>query len=253
MDLQKAANWSQVVGTILAAIALTYIMWDHLPTTTSDQSIGVGWGAAMKVYVAPAIIALILFASAVLQAIASRRRHSPPQTASDTDPSKPTIEILSPFDNDAVGLYETVRGRVFPPDQDLQVVVFAGDKKWYPQKPVRVEGSTWSAKCQFGNLEVPSGGSYRVVALLGNELKGGMWYSELPIGIPQSNSITVHRLEATTEHELKTARIERDEYKSRVQSATNAFTDMEEQVDTLTAEKTTLERELLTIKKKAGR
>lgn len=246
MDLQKAANWAQIISTIIAAFALAYVMWDHIPA--ADQFGGVGWSAAIKIYVPPAIIAVILFATATLQAIASRRRHSPPQTASDTDNVKPTIEILSPFDHDEVGLYETVRGRVFPPEQELQVAVFAGDKKWYPQSPVRVKGSTWSVKCQFGNLDNPSGGSYKIVALLGNELRQET-YSYLPTGISKSNVITVHRPEVTTEKKLTTALSERDEYKKQLQSATNAFTDMEEQVEALTTEKTTLERDLVTIKK----
>jgi hypothetical protein len=151
--------------------------------------------------------------------------------ANTNNDTKPTIEILSPFDNDEVGLFETVRGRVFPPEQELQVVVFAGDEKWYPQRAVSVKGSTWSVKCQFGNLDSPSGGAYKVVALLGNELKGGMWYRELPAGTPKSNIISVHRPEVTIEQKLQTA--------------TNAFTDMEQRVETLTAEKTNLERDLL--------
>jgi len=247
MDSQKAANWSQIIGTIFGAIVLGYAVWDHLPNRNQSGS-GVAWGDTMKSYIPPAIIALILLLSAILQAIASRRRHSPPLAASDARDVKPTLEILSPFDHDEVGLYETVRGRVFPPDQELQVVVLAGDKKWYPQKPVRVKGSTWSAKCQFGNLEHRSGGSYKVVALLGHELTDEM-YSELPSTVPKSASITVHRAEATTEHELKTARIERDKYKGQLQTATNAFTDMEEQVEALTAEKSKLANDLANEKK----
>jgi hypothetical protein len=160
---------------------------------------------------------------------------------------EPAIEILSPFDHDEVGLYETVRGHVSPPDQELQVAVFAGDKKWYPQKPARVKGSTWSVKCQFGNLEHPSSGSYKVVALLGNDLEEEC--HDLPRDTPKSNTIIVHRPEVTTEHELKTARNDRDKYKGQLQTATNAFADKEEQVEALTTEKTKLERELLALKK----
>jgi hypothetical protein len=133
-----------------------------------------------------------------------------------TDPDKPTIEILSPFDHDEVGLYETVRGRVFPPDQKLQAAVFAGDKQWYPQSsPVIVTGLTWSVKCQFGSLEKPRKGTYRVVVLSGAELKKGP-YSELPANIPRSNIITVHKSEITIEHKLASALSERDEYKNQL-------------------------------------
>jgi len=85
MDSQKAANWSQIIGTFIGAIVLGYAVWDHLPNGNQSGS-GVAWGDTMKSYVPPAIIALILFASSILQTIASRRRHSPPQTSRD-DPT----------------------------------------------------------------------------------------------------------------------------------------------------------------------
>jgi hypothetical protein len=97
MDSQKAANWSQIIGTVFAAILLGYAVWDHLPNENQSGN-SVAWGDTTKGYIPPAIIALILFASAILQAIASRRRHLPsPKTASNTNDHKPKIEILSPF------------------------------------------------------------------------------------------------------------------------------------------------------------
>ena len=226
---------------------LGYAVWDHLPNGNQSGA-GVAWGDTVKSYIPPAAIALILFSSAVLQAITARRRYSPPETASETHDAQPTIEILSPFDHDEVGLYETIRGRVFPANQELQVAVLAGDKKWYPQKPVIVRGSTWTVKCQFGRSDKTDEGSYKVVALLGNELTNEV-YSELPTNIPKSNIITVHRPEVTIEQELMAARSECNGFKKQLQSATNAFTDMEEQVEALTTEKSKLERELVTIKK----
>jgi hypothetical protein len=218
MDSQKAANWSQIIGTVFAAILLGYAVWDHLPNENQSGN-SVAWGDTTKGYIPPAIIALILFASAILQAIASRRRHLPsPKTASNTNDHKPKIEILSPFDNDEVGLYEIVRGHVYPPNQQLQAVVLAGDKRWHPQRPVTVTGSTWSVKCQFGSLEKRGSGLYKVIVLLGSELKQAMTYSELPTDIPHSNIISVNRREVTTEHQLMTARAECDKLKKELQT-----------------------------------
>jgi hypothetical protein len=132
---------------------------------------------------------------------------------------KPSIEILSPFNNEEVGLYETVRGRVFPPDSDLQAVVLAGNNRWYLQSPVVVRGCIWSVKCQFGDPDNSRKGSYKVVILLGHELKGGVSYSELPIGTPRSNTITVHKPKVTIEQKLATALSERDDYKDQLSKA----------------------------------
>lgn len=195
MDSQKGANWAQIIGTFIGAALLGYAVWDHWPT--ESQSVGVGWGGTMKGYVPPALIALILFGSSTLQLILWRRRQ-----AARTNNTKLPLEILSPFDNEEVGLYEIVRGQVFPPGSALQVLVFAGDKKWYPQPAVDVRGSSWSVKCQFGNLDTPSSGAYKIVAVLGDELREGMWYSDLPTAAPKSNIITVHRPEITIEHKL---------------------------------------------------
>lgn len=188
------------------------------------------------------MIALVAFFIAVILAVNPKNKMTPLR-AKAVQGDKPDLEILSPFDNEEVGLYGMVHGRTFPPDQELQVAVFAGGK-WYPQRPVSVKGSSWSVKCQFGNPNIPSGGAYKVVALLGNELKGGMWYHELPTDILKSNIISVHRPEVTIEDSLSVALNERDDYKNRLQTATNAFTDMEERVETLTAAKTELERNL---------
>ncbi len=124
MDSQKGANWAQIIGTFIGAALLGYAIWDHWPTA-NQSSIVVGWGGTMKGYVPPALIALILFASSTLQLLLCRRRQ-----AARTDNTNPRLEILSPFDNEEVGLYEIVRGRVFPPGSTLQVLVFAGDRKW---------------------------------------------------------------------------------------------------------------------------
>ena len=215
MDSQKAANWAQVIGTCIGAALLGYAIWDHWPTS-NQSSIGVGWGSTMKGYVPPALIAVILLASSVLQFVLWRRRQA--------RHNKPTLEILSPFDNEEVGLYEIVRGRVFPPNTNLQVLVFAGDKKWYPQPHVDVKGSTWSVKCQFGSLDSPSSGAYKIVAVLGNELSEGMWYRDLPSGSIRSNTIQVNRPEMTIEQELAAAQEDAKKWQRDYHQVNNAAT-----------------------------
>jgi hypothetical protein len=93
MDSQKAANWSQIIGTVFAAILLGYAVWDHLPNGNQSGS-SVAWGDTMKGYIAPAIIALILFASAILQAIASRRRHPQPKLVGTGESESEAMERI---------------------------------------------------------------------------------------------------------------------------------------------------------------
>ena len=92
MDSQKAANWSQIIGTPLGAIVLGYAVWDHLPT--ASQSGGTGWSGTMKGYVPPALIALILLVSAILQFIASRRRHPQPKLVSTGESESEAVERI---------------------------------------------------------------------------------------------------------------------------------------------------------------
>lgn len=119
-------------------------------------------------------------------------------------PDQPKIEILSPFDYEDVGLREKVRGRVFPPDQELQVLVYAPDRKWYPQKPVDVKGEFWSVWCQFGQLEDKGGDTFRITAVLGSKLNDKMWYSDLPDGV-RANVVQVRKQEYIVEQRLTTA------------------------------------------------
>jgi hypothetical protein len=229
MDSQKLANWAQIIGTLIAAALLGYVVWDHWPTP-NPPSVVVEWGGIMKGYVPPAVIALLLLASSTLQFILWRRRQ-----AKRSNGGKPTLEILSPFDNDEVGLFETVRGRVFPADSHLQVFVFAGDKKWYPQRHLAVNGTKWSVRCQFGNADIPRAGFYKIAAVLGAELNEAMWYVDLPPG-KRSNVITVHRPEITIEQKLSRAVKERDEYKHEVESLTQKRDTLKESFDISRAE-----------------
>lgn len=141
-----------------------------------------------------------------LLSVATVEALEPTSVPAQIQPSsdKQTIEILSPFNDEEVGLYETVRGRVFPPDQGLQVLVYAPDRKWYPQKQVDVKGELWSVKCQFGQVDRRGGDYFTIVAVLGSQLSEKMWYSDLPDGV-RSNVIQVRRQELPVEQKLYTA------------------------------------------------
>lgn len=235
MDSQKAANWANIVGVFIAAIVLGFVAWDHAPTTGTA---GFGLGAVVKGWLPPAIIALIVFVSSVLQVIASRTRSGQPKVK-ETSREIPSIEILSPFDNDEVGFHEVVRGRVFPPDSHLQVLVFAGDQKWYPQPPVNVKGSTWSVKCQFGNLDTSSGGLYKIAAVSGDDLDQQMWYSDLPTTGVRSNIIRVKRHDITIEytHSALSKKVENsDELQKRFEGKRQQVSSLEQQLETLGAD-----------------
>jgi len=64
-----------------------------------------------------------------------------------------------------VNLMRTVRGAATLPGSHVQLLVYAADRKWYPQRRAAVDGRAWSAECQFGNNERGSGEHYQVIAI----------------------------------------------------------------------------------------
>ncbi len=106
--------------------------------------------------------------------------------------TKPRLEILTPLMHGEVGLYRIVRGFVSPPNNEVQVLVFAGDDWWYLQGDAQVDGSSWNKECKFG-LDKPNyGGDYKLVALLGKHVTESR-VRELPKDVPKSNEIKVRR------------------------------------------------------------
>jgi len=211
MDSQKAASWANVGSffinifiAIVAIATLGYMVWVRLypdPNHAPDVFGGVlvnGWPPVI-------VLALCLFVATAVQIVAFRAsRRAKVALKPEIDNNKRSIEIVSPFDGEEVGLYKTVRGHVFPSDSPLQVFVFAGDNKWYAQRHVAVSGTKWSVECQFGNPDMPSAGVYKIAAVLESHLSEGWWYKDLPTGV-KSNVITVHRPEITIEQRLSTA------------------------------------------------
>jgi hypothetical protein len=113
------------------------------------------------------------------------------QTAPKDQNTEQTVEILTPLDLRNVGWRQIVHGSVFPPDSDVQVLVYSPDELWYMQGPVDVKGCSWSCRCQFGDKGKP-GRSYDIVAAFGKSLKLEK-YEHLPEGLIKSKAITVNR------------------------------------------------------------
>lgn len=99
---------------------------------------------------------------------ATRFGSLPSPTSNETE-SHP--EILTPLNFAEVGLRRTVSGSVRPPHAKVQVLVHAGDGRWYLQGPVKVDGSVWSVECQFGNADMGVGGNYQVIAIAEGNIK----------------------------------------------------------------------------------
>jgi len=150
-----------------------------------------GLNVLLVMAVAATLIAIILIVNPKEKESRSAERAAPD--------GEPKLEIVCPFDGDQVGFYETVRGYISPPDRELQVLVLAGNDRWYPQGRVSVRGSIWNVKCQFGNRDKP-GGSYEIMAVLGNQLSEKS-YKVLPSGIAESSRVVrvVRRTEIADE------------------------------------------------------
>ena len=103
----------------------------------------------------------------------------------------PKVEILTPINNNAVGLYAVVSGTVSPPDRPVQVLVYSGNNRWYLQGDVKVYGNSWRVRCQFGNPG-ESGGTYGIVAIYGKEIEEKR-LQYLPEKLPRSSTVTVLR------------------------------------------------------------
>ncbi len=110
---------------------------------------------------------------------------------------EPKVLIVTPVDNEGVGLRHRVRGYVFPPHSSLQVLVYSGDDRWYVQPDVDVDGYIWSVECQFGNAESKDGSPYKLMAVYGDGLIERR-YKALPDGLIESNEVRVHRAAEST-------------------------------------------------------
>jgi hypothetical protein len=102
------------------------------------------------------------------------------------------LEVLAPTDGAVVELTRTVRGSTTHPTAPLQVLVFARDSKWHPQRAVIFDGRAWSAECQFGNVERGRGEQYRIVAISTDQpLRAPV--GDLPTNCIKSQIVTVVR------------------------------------------------------------
>lgn len=63
-------------------------------------------------------------------------------------PSRRTIQILTPLEDEAVPQTREVRGSIWPPEAPLQILVFT-DWEWRPQQLPTRDGASWSTQCYF--------------------------------------------------------------------------------------------------------
>src|SRR2546425_2563468 len=83
----------------------------------------------------------------------------------------PKLQIVKPSEGGKVSFRDRIHGTVWPPGTPVQLLVFAGGK-WHPGWDHKVEGSTWSAMCQFGDDRSRSQRSeYQLVAISGARLE----------------------------------------------------------------------------------
>lgn len=87
------------------------------------------------------------------------------------------LRILAPADGSEVHLNRTVRGSTSNPSAQLQVLVFSGDGRWYPQQRTTIDGNAWWTDCRFGNDELGRGEQFRIVAIS----------TEPPVGSPTTS------------------------------------------------------------------
>jgi hypothetical protein len=82
---------------------------------------------------------------------------------------EPEIAILNVSDNDEVAREHIVRGIARPQGTPaLHVRVRTGDGRWWRQDAPTWDGMLWSVTCRFGTEHGPIGGTYKIIAILGD-------------------------------------------------------------------------------------
>lgn len=79
------------------------------------------------------------------------------------------IKVSGPENGATVQVRQEAFGFVHPPYQDVQVLIFARDGKWYPQTPIYRDGPIWKVLCTFGDENTPTGSEYQIVAVAGHQ------------------------------------------------------------------------------------
>ncbi|MGD0827815.1 MAG: hypothetical protein ABSA09_06975 [Desulfobaccales bacterium] len=104
----------------------------------------------------------------------------------------PVIEILSHKNGRDVQYREKVSGTISMPNSSMQVLVHAGNDRWYLQRNVVVRDNSWEVECYFGDEGSPSGSSYEIVAISPAQ-KIASIIDTLPSNVTKSEFITGYR------------------------------------------------------------
>ena len=171
-----------LLGSITSGSGLAYLFigpyWQYLPTLgLTIFGIVLIWHGSRKSYISRSDLLELtrnIAAEAAKEAL------------------KPQIAILDPIEGQRVDFKYTVKGSVHPADNPIQVLVFAGDNRWYPQWPAEIKGTSWSVMCQFGDDKSRTRkGSYQIIAISGAGIDKAI--SELPASVTRSEVIHVTR------------------------------------------------------------
>jgi hypothetical protein len=175
----RSRDWhgaTPLLDALVAGVCLYVLIYGFSPQAVSS----LGWWIMGCVFIG----ALVLF---LYEDRKSNRRRVP----FSLEPEKTTSaglgnNILGPPSRDPVSHRQTVSGELV-----VQVFIFSGDQKWWPQPPLTVK---WSGVCTLGNLDSPAGSPYRIVAVIGGQpLPPGIPVSteSLPSGVARSQEVQV--------------------------------------------------------------
>lgn len=105
------------------------------------------------------------------------------------------IEILNISNDQEVAREHIVRGIARPLGTLLHVRVRTGDGRWWRQDPPIWNGSLWNVNCRFGPEQGPLGGTYKIVAILGDTPSGDtVTEAEIqPAYVVRSNVVSVRK------------------------------------------------------------
>jgi hypothetical protein len=163
----RAKNWLEwmQLAKFVADLIVTVGSWKLVKKAlTYSSHVSADWASVLALFVAAAVLFLLVRWQ---ERRLARRELSP--SSSESVP-----QILTPLNHWEVGLRRTVAGTVHSPDSRVQVLVLAGDGRWYLQGPrgqARVDGLMWSVECQFGNAELGVGSNYQIIAITNGNIR----------------------------------------------------------------------------------
>jgi len=145
--------WNVIRYVTLVSVAVIEALNEAVPRLPKEMISLPQWLTSGIWHLVPLSLLVILLVVNPIAFFISRRR------------PRLLLEILTPIDGSEVDLMRTVRGAVTIAGAPVQLLVYAGDNRWYPQRRATIDGRAWNAECQFGNPQSGAGEHFRVVAI----------------------------------------------------------------------------------------